>query len=156
MISYAERNPTRAEITSAQIQLIRLYLARKQLLRKSLVDGDEPAAHRNDLDFGLVDFAEQSRLDNLFRRAECSDAAILHGEDTVGKGRGHVDVVQHDDHRLAKPSSSLLNQPHDLDRMLDVQIVERLIQQHIFGILADHHGNEGALALAAGKLIQEP
>ncbi len=40
--------------------------------------------------------------------------------------------------------------------MAHVQVVERFVEQDVIGVLAQHHGDVGALALAAGQLVQVP
>ena len=70
----------------------------------------------------------------------------------VGIGGGLVDVVQHHHGGAVVLVGEALQQLHQVARIIHVEVVERLVEQHIIGALAKHHCNHGALALAAGKL----
>ena len=59
--------------------------------------------------------------------------------------------MQHDHGGAVVAVRQFAQELHELARIIHVQIVERLVQQHVFGGLAEHHGNQGALALPAGK-----
>ncbi|MOA13679.1 hypothetical protein D3C78_1337410 [compost metagenome] len=85
-----------------------------------------------------------------------ADAALAHGDDGVGIPGGEVDVVQHQNHGLFQLVGGLAHDLHHAGGVFHVEIVERFVEQHIIRILTQHHGHEGALALAAGKLIQKP
>ena len=74
----------------------------------------------------------------------------------VGVAGGEIDVVEHDDDgasQLVAGSTQLL---HHLDRVLHVQVVQRLVQQDVVGVLGQHHGDIGALTLTAGELVEVP
>ncbi|SIG25694.1 Uncharacterised protein [Mycobacteroides abscessus subsp. abscessus] len=57
--------------------------------------------------------------------------------------------MEHNDNRFSK----LIDQPaqnfHDLDRVLHIKVIERLIKQNIIRILRNDHGNERTLLLPA-------
>ena len=55
------------------------------------------------------------------------------------------------------PSSSAARRSSRIivDRVPHVEVVERLVEQHVVGVLAEHHGDEGPLALAARQLVEE-
>ena len=45
---------------------------------------------------------------------------------------------------------------HQIRGMVNIQVVSGFVQQNIFCILSNYHGNIGSLALASGQLIYEP
>jgi 2-polyprenyl-6-methoxyphenol hydroxylase-like FAD-dependent oxidoreductase len=51
-----------------------------------------------------------------------------------------------------RPSSA--QEPHHPHRVLQVEVVQRLVQQQVLGVLGEHHGHVGALPLAAGELVE--
>ncbi len=84
---------------------------------------------------------------NLSGRTVCDDAALLHCHHTVGMNASLIDVVQHDDDRLAIPIGDGAQRAHQRAGITHVEIVERLVEQQVASV---HHGDKGALALAAG------
>ena len=77
---------------------------------------------------------------------------MLHGDDVVGIGGGLIDVVQHHHSGALVLVGEPLQKLHQAFGVKHIQIVERLVEQHIIGLLAKHHRNHGPLALSAGEL----
>ena len=92
--------------------------------------------------------------ENIVGLALHGDLAVFHGDNVIGVGGGLVDVVQDDDGGafvfVGQPAQDL----HEGAGMIHVEVVQRFVQQNVVGALTEHHGNHGALALAAGKLGQ--
>lgn len=63
--------------------------------------------------------------------------------------------MQHQNHRLPQLVAEAADDFHHVGGVVDIQIVGGLIQQHIFGVLGDDHGDHGPLPLAAGELVDE-
>ena len=80
--------------------------------------------------------------------------AVFHGDDVVGIAAGKVDVVQHHHHRFAALLHHAAQQLHHAGRVCHVQVVEGLVQQDVRGVLTQHHGDVGTLALATREFIQ--
>src|SRR5690606_23757879 len=120
-----------------------------------VIDADELAADRVHFDVDLVDGPHDLGGDDLGRRALVGELAVLHAHHVVGVDRGEVDVVQHEDDGLAKFGGGATQEPHHRNGMLHVEVVERLVEQHVVGVLRQHHGDKGALALAARDLVEE-
>ena len=83
------------------------------------------------------------------------DLPIYKGADVVGIEGRVIDLVEDQDHRLAQLIAQAADDLHHVGGMVDVQVVGGLIQQDIFRVLGDDHGDHGPLALAAGELVQE-
>ena len=64
--------------------------------------------------------------------------------------------MQHDHHGLALVIRRAAQQLHHLGSMMHVDIVQRLVEQHVFGILAQHHRHIGPLPLPAGQGVNMP
>ena len=84
-------------------------------------------------------------------RAAVADAAVLHGDDVVGVVRGVVDVVQDDEDGFAVVVHRLSQVRHQVARVVHVEVVQRLIEQDVVGVLGEGHGDQRALALSAGE-----
>ena len=80
-----------------------------------------------------------------------ADAAVLHGDDVVGVVRGVVDVVQDDEDGFAVVVHRLSQVRHQVARVVHVEVVQRLIEQDVVGVLGEGHGDQRALALSAGE-----
>ncbi|OLT23670.1 hypothetical protein BJF81_09970 [Ornithinimicrobium sp. CNJ-824] len=64
--------------------------------------------------------------------------------------------MQHHHHRLAELVDRAAEQGHRVRRVLHVEVVQRLVQEQVVGVLRQHHAEEGTLALPAGKLVEVP
>ena len=64
--------------------------------------------------------------------------------------------MDHEHNRLAERVSSRAHLPHHADSMAHVQASQRLVEQHVIGVLRQNHGHERTLTLAARKLVDEP
>ena len=93
-----------------------------------------------------------ARVDDVDRRALRDDRALLHRDDVVGVAAGQVEVVQHDDDRLARLPVEVGQQVEQLDLVVDVEERRRLVQQQQVGVLRERHRDPHPLALPAGEL----
>ena len=82
--------------------------------------------------------------------------AVLHRADVVGVVTGEVDVVEDDDDGPAHLGRGPAQVLHHLHRVLHVEVVQRFVEQHVVGVLRQHHRHIGALPLPAGELVDEP
>src|SRR5690606_33823094 len=82
------------------------------------------------------------------------ELAVLQRADAVGIMPGEIDVVQHDDDGAAELGGGTLELPHHGDAVAHVEVVEGLVEQHVVGLLAEHHRDVRALALSAGELVE--
>ena len=123
--------------------------------RASVVNGEGLALDLEDLEIHVVDLREHLLVHHLAHRAKPGHPAIDKGADVVRvKGRV-VDLVQHEDDRLAQIIAEAADDLHHVRGVVDVQVVGRLVQQHVFRVLRDDHGDERPLPLPAGKLVDE-
>jgi hypothetical protein len=76
--------------------------------------------------------------------------------DVVGVVAGEVDVVEDDDDGPSHLDGGPTQVLHHLHRMLHVEVVQRLVEQHVVGVLGEHHRDIRALPLTAGELVDEP
>ena len=56
---------------------------------------------------------------------------------------------------LSSSSTSLPQHFHDLHRVLHVQVVQRLVQQHVLRVLRHDHRDKRPLPLTAAELVQK-
>lgn len=61
--------------------------------------------------------------------------------------------MQHDDNGFAVPVGQFAHEAENGILILHVEMVDRFVHQDHVGILRQHHGDEGALALAAGQRV---
>ncbi|KAG0731259.1 hypothetical protein G6F23_015485 [Rhizopus arrhizus] len=64
------------------------------------------------------------------------DAPLPHRHDAVRIAGSEVDVVQHQHHRLAQLIGRAAQGAHHGPRMLHVQAVQGVVQQHVARVLA--------------------
>ena len=64
---------------------------------------------------------------------------------------GEVEVVQHEDDRLAGPAVGVGEEVEQLDLVVDVEERRWLVQEQHVGLLGKRHGNPDAPTLAAGN-----
>ncbi len=83
------------------------------------------------------------------------EAAVFHGQDGVRVAGCKVDVVHHQHDGLSELIGQTPQQPHHFHGVLHVQVVERLVQQQVFRVLGQDHGDVGTLTLPAGELVYE-
>ncbi len=105
------------------------------------MDGDPHPEHLHD----------QPRVENVRRCSPGGDATRLEQHQVVAILRGHVQVVEHDRDGPALGVQAS-QQLHDLQLMVEVEVVERLVKQEDGRLLGEGLGDEGALPLAAGEL----
>ncbi|MNJ04084.1 hypothetical protein D3C73_1646770 [compost metagenome] len=55
--------------------------------------------------------------------------------------------MDYQNYRFAKLIDQSAQYLHDLHRMVHIQIVERLVEQHVLRVLRDDHGDERPLLL---------
>lgn len=84
-------------------------------------------------------------------RAAVANAAVLHGDDVVGVVCGVVDVVQDDEDGFAVVVHRLSQVRHQVARVVHVEVVQRLIEQDVIGVLGEGHRDQRALSLSAGE-----
>lgn len=99
----------------------------------------------------VVERADVCAAQHFVGGAAVADAAVLHGDDMVGVVRGVVDVVQDDEDGFAVVIHRLAQVRHQVARVVHVEVVQRLIEQDVVGVLGEGHGNQRALALSAGE-----
>ena len=63
--------------------------------------------------------------------------------------------MQDEDDGLAELVGEASQEPHHRERVADVEVVRRLVEEDDVGVLGEDHGNEGALALAARHFVDE-
>ena len=63
--------------------------------------------------------------------------------------------MQHQQDGFSKLVAQSADDFHHVGGVIDVQIVGGLVQQDIFRVLGDDHGDIGPLALAAGQLVEK-
>ena len=107
-------------------------------------------------DVHVEDLTQHLAADDLRGRPGRDDGTVPHGHDVVGVGGGEVDVVQHHHHRLAELVDRTAEQGHRVGGVLHVEVVQRLVQEQVVGVLGQHHAEKGTLALPAGELVEVP
>ena len=63
--------------------------------------------------------------------------------------------MQHQNDRLAQFVAEAADGAHHVGGVVDVQVVGGLVQQDVFGVLRDDHGDQRTLALSARQLVDE-
>src|SRR5690606_28992759 len=124
--------------------------------RSGEVDADAAAGQLVHVDVEVVDLAEDLGGHHLGGGPLGDHPAVLHRHDHVGVAGGEVDVVHHDHDGLAVVLGHAAQAAHHLHRVAHVEVVERLVEQHVVGVLAEGHGDERALPLPAGELVEVP
>ena len=63
--------------------------------------------------------------------------------------------MQHQDHCFSQLVTETADDFHHIGSMVDIQVIGRLVQKYILGVLGNDHGDHGPLPLASGKLVNE-
>ena len=74
---------------------------------------------------------------------------MLHGDEVIGVVCGVVDVVQDDHDGFTVVVHRLAQIRHQVARVVHIEVVQRLIEQDVVGVLGEGHGDQRALALSA-------
>ena len=103
----------------------------------------------------LGDVAVGRRQDEILRRADLHDAAVLHDGDTIGEPDRLVEVVgdEYDgllQHRL-QPQELVLHLTPDQG----IERGERLVEEPDVRVGGERTGDADALLLSAGKLVRQ-
>ena len=80
---------------------------------------------------------------------------LLHSADVVGIVSGEVDVVEDDDDGPPHLCCGSAQVTHHLHRMLHIEVVQGLVEQHVVGVLGKDHRHVGPLSLTAGEFVDE-
>ena len=74
------------------------------------------------LEVCLIDPVQVFLCDDLIHGSVGSDLSVLHGKDVVTIEGIVVDLVQNDDYGLVQVRRKLPDDPHQIDRMMDIKI----------------------------------
>src|SRR5699024_4965445 len=100
--------------------------------------------------------AEHRPGDHLVAGTELRYGTVLDRTDVVRVVAGEVHVVQHDHDGATQLGGGAAQPLHHQHAVPHVQVVQRLVQEHELGVLAEHHGHVGPLTLPPGELVQVP
>ena len=84
-----------------------------------------------------------------------ADVAVLHQQGGVGVLQGHGKVVQDEEQCGARVVLQLGEDVHNLELVGDVEVGQRLVEEHDGRVLYHGAGDECALQFAAAKLRQQ-
>ena len=133
-------------------------LANRQLRARSrslVIRCDGSVRPLDHLHLCIEDLGEEVIAHNLGQDTEGSDGAVFRRADEVGVAGGEVDVVEDDHDRTAQLGRGRAEVLHHFDAVGDVEVAQSFVEKHIPRLLAQHHRNVRALALAAGQLVKE-
>ena len=82
------------------------------------------------------------------------DRALRHDDEVVAVADREVQVVQHHHDRAAQFLVQLVDEVEHLDRVGEVEVGGRLVEQQDVGALCERHRDPGALTLPAGELVE--
>jgi hypothetical protein len=104
----------------------------------------------DDQDVGAVGAADRLRREHRPGRAGRHHLARGQHVDAVAEQRGQAQVVQRREHGDAEPGDDL----EDLNLVMDVEVVGRLVQDEMVGFLGQRPGDQNELLLAAGQGVE--
>ena len=90
-------------------------------------------------------------VENVVGLSPRRQPAVVEQDQLLAVLRGHVEVVEHHDDGPARRVEAA-EQLHDLQLVVEVEVVERLVEQQDRRLLGQGLGDEGPLALAAREL----
>ena len=101
------------------------------------------------LDFDAEDLAQHSRVQHFPGCAHRNDAPLVQHVQSIAIGGSQVEIVQDEDRRQAERA----HQIQDLDLVAHVQVVGRLVQDQHTGLLGQRAGDQYALLLTTGSVL---
>ena len=117
------------------------------------IDADLFAVDISQRDGNLVKLTEQVSLHDLICRSFAKDLTIFEGDNLICILTGHVDIVEDDDNGLSEFLHQSLENLHHTDTLLDIEIVERFVQQDKVCILSQYHSDKDPLELSSRQAI---
>ncbi len=97
----------------------------------------------------MIHRLQDVRDEHLVRGTVGDDVAVLQDDDAVAVAGGEVQVVEHDS-GTGKPA----DQFEDVVLVADVEVVRRLVEKDVGGLLGERPGDEGALMFTTGETVQ--
>ena len=104
-------------------------------------------------DGNFIELTEKLSLHDLIGSSLAKDLAVFEGDNFIRILAGHVNIVEDDDNGFAKFLHQSPKNLHHADALLNIEIVERFVQQDKVCILGQYHGDKDTLELAARQTI---